>query len=225
MTDKGPTIPGWIERDKQVHMDTYARLPLVLAKAAGTKVWDTDGNEYADFLSGLGAVNLGHARSEVVDAIGEQAYKLDHVSNLFYSVVQIELAEKLSEKTGGLCFFANSGAEANEGALKLARRWGKTKFSKDKTGFVTALGSFHGRTLATLTATGQPAKSARFAPLTPGFKHVPFNDLEALAEDPTVRGQFVRTVTGDPTLDDDVRRRVIVTGLRALDGRSDLGVE
>lgn len=196
---KGAAITDWMERDKRVHMNTYARLPIVLAKAAGTQVWDIDGREYTDFISGLGAVNLGHARSEVIDAVNDQARKLDHVSNLFYSPKQIELAEKLADKLGGLCFFANSGAEANEGALKLARRWGKTNFSANKTGFITALGSFHGRTMATLTATGQPAKSAPFAPLAPGFKHVPFNDLDALAQalDETVCAVMLEPVQGE----------------------------
>lgn len=189
----------WMTRDKRAHINTYARLPIVAAKAAGTKIWDVDGREFTDFLSGLGAVNLGHCRPEVVEAVRRQALELDHISNLFYSPKQIELAEKLSALAGGLCFFANSGAEANEGALKLARRWGKKNFGPKKTGFITALRSFHGRTLATLTATGQPERSEPFSPLPEGFKHVPFNDLGALekALDETVCAVMLEPVQGE----------------------------
>lgn len=170
----------WIDRDKQFHLNTYGRLPLVLTRGSGTKVWDVEGREYTDFLAGIGVLNIGHCPPAVVEAVCRQARELTHVSNLFYSPPQIELAAKLSGLGGGKCFFANSGAEANEGALKLARRWGKTRFSPEKTEYVTALNSFHGRTLATLTATGQPAKNQLFEPLPGGFKYVPFNDIEAL---------------------------------------------
>ncbi len=192
-------MTDWPALDRQAHINTYARLPIVLERAAGTKLWDIDGKEYTDFLSGLGAVNLGHCRAEVVNAVCDQARRLDHVSNLFYSPVQIELASRLAEKTGGRCFFANSGAEANEGALKLARRWGKKTHGPNKTGVVSALGSFHGRTLATLTATGQPAKSEPFAPLPSGFSYVPFNDLEALesALDETVCTVLLEPIQGE----------------------------
>lgn len=161
-------------------MNTYARFPIVFAKAAGTKVWDVDGKEYTDFLSGLGALNLGHCPPKVIDALCAQARQLGHVSNLFYTKPQIELAARLGKLGGGRVFFANSGAEANEGALKLARRWGKINFTPEKTGYVTALNSFHGRTMATLAATGQPEKNRSFEPLPPGFKHVPFDDIAAL---------------------------------------------
>jgi len=170
-----------IAKAEQFHMNTYARFPVVFAKAAGTKVWDVDGKEYTDFLSGIGALNLGHCPPKVVDAFCAQARQLGHVSNLFYTKPQIELAARLGGLGGGRVFFANSGAEANEGALKLARRWGKTNFSPEKTGYVTALNSFHGRTLATLAATGQPEKNRLFEPLPAGFKHVPFDDIAALA--------------------------------------------
>jgi predicted acetylornithine/succinylornithine family transaminase len=189
----------WMELDRRVHMGTYARLPIVAAKAAGARLWDVEGREYIDFLAGLGAVNMGHGRAEVIDAFCRQARELDHISNLFYSPAQIRLAEKLAEKTGGLCFFANSGAEANEGALKLARRWAKENVGPEKTNFVTTLGSFHGRTLATLAATGQPEKIAPFAPPMPGFAHVPYNDLDALAEtlDDTVCAVMLESIQGE----------------------------
>lgn len=171
-----------IAEAQESHMNTYARFPVVLAKAAGTKVWDVDGKEYTDFLSGIGALNLGHCPPRVIDAFCAQARKLGHVSNLFYTQPQIDLAAKLARLGGGLCFFGNSGAEANEGALKLARRWAKLNVSPDKTGYVSALKSFHGRTLATLAATGQPDKNRLFEPLPDGFKHVPLNDIDALDE-------------------------------------------
>jgi len=170
-----------IDSAEQFHMNTYARFPIVFARAAGTKVWDIDGKEYTDFLSGIGVLNLGHCPPKVVDAFCAQAHELGHVSNLFYTELQVELAARLGRLGGGRVFFANSGAEANEGALKLARRWGKLNFSPEKTGYVTALKSFHGRTLATLAATGQPEKNQLFEPLPAGFKHVPFNEIDALA--------------------------------------------
>ncbi len=192
-------MTDWIALDREVHLSTYARLPVVLERAEGTRLWDINGQEYVDFLAGLGAVNLGHARPEVIEAVSNQARQLDHVSNLFYSPVQLELAARLAQLVGGRCFFANSGAEANEGALKLARRWGIKNFGAKKSGFITALGSFHGRTLATLTATGQPAKSALFAPLPTGFKHVPFNDLPAMeaALDETVCAVMLELIQGE----------------------------
>ncbi|HEB12134.1 MAG TPA: aspartate aminotransferase family protein [Actinobacteria bacterium] len=171
---------AWIEKAERFNMNTYNRFPVVFSEARGTKLWDVAGKEYTDFLSGIGVLNLGHCPEEVIKAFCDQASRLGHISNLFYNKPQIELSEKLSSTIGGRCFFANSGAEANEGAIKLARRWGKTKFVPEKTEIITALKSFHGRTLATLAATGQPEKNELFAPLTPGFKHVAFNDIEAI---------------------------------------------
>ena len=171
---------AWIEKAERFNMNTYNRFPVVFSVARGTKIWDVDGKEYTDFLSGIGVLNLGHCPEEVTKAFCDQAGQLGHISNLFYNKPQINLSEKLSSVMGGRCFFANSGAEANEGAIKLARRWGKTKFVPEKIEIITALKSFHGRTLATLAATGRPDKNELFAPLTPGFKHVPFNDIEAM---------------------------------------------
>lgn len=173
----------WIDKESQFHMPTYRRLPVVFTRALGSKVWDINGKQYLDFVAGLGVVNLGHGRPEPLKAFLTQSKKLIHVSNLFYTTPQIELAEKLSELTGGgKCFFANSGAEANEGAIKLARRFGRLNFKPERYEIITALNSFHGRTLKALAATGQKQKQEPFQPLPGGFVHVPFNDFEALKQ-------------------------------------------
>jgi len=162
-------------------MQTYARKPVMFVSGQGMRLYDDEGREYLDFVSGIGAVNLGHAHPAVTAAVAEQAGRLVHVSNLFYVEHRAELACDVSRLLGGgmKVFFANSGAEANEGAIKLARRWaGKTKPGAST--IVTTLRSFHGRTLAALAATGQPSKQEAFAPLPAGFVHVPLNDIEAL---------------------------------------------
>ena len=141
-----------IDLHKKYVMPTYAP-GLVLVKGQGSRVWDADGKEYLDFLAGIAVLNLGHCHPAVVKAVQEQAAKLVHVSNLYYNENQPRLAQALSERSlGGKCFFCNSGAEANEGLIKLARLWGS---SKGKYEVITMKNSFHGRTLATLTATGQ----------------------------------------------------------------------
>ena len=171
-----------INKEKLYHLSVYKRLPVIFVRGEGTKLWDNQGRKYTDFVSGLGVVNLGHCRTEVLQAFCHQAQQLTHVSNLFYTFPQVELAEKLVNLSLGAssCFFANSGAEANEGAIKLARRWGKINFSEDKIGIVTAWHSFHGRTLSTLAATGQADKQKPFQPLPNGFTHVAYNDISAL---------------------------------------------
>lgn len=172
----------YINHDDKFHLHTYKRLPVCFARGEGVYLWDTEDRRYVDFISGLGVVNLGHVRPEVTDALCRQAGKLIHVSNLFYTRPQAVLAEQLVNLAmpGGKCFFANSGAEANEGAIKLARRWGKRNFGAGKHEIITALRSFHGRTMKTLAATGQPEKQKPFEPLPGGFRHVPYNDLAAL---------------------------------------------
>lgn len=169
------------ELDAMFVMQTYARKPVTFVRGQGMRLYDDTGKEYLDFLSGIGAVSMGHAHPTVTAAICEQARKLLHVSNLFYVENRGELAAAIDELLGfgWRTFFANSGAEANEGAIKLARKWAGTH----KPGaykVVSALRSFHGRTLATLAATGQPSKQAAFAPLPAGFLHVPLNDLSAM---------------------------------------------
>ena len=161
-------------------MPTYARSPVAFVRGDGARLWDADGREYLDFFSCLSVTNLGHAPRGVVDAITAQASRLLHVSNLHYCEPQARLAELLcTHSFADRVFFCNSGAEANEAAIKLARRWGH-KLGGNRTEIVTALGSFHGRTLATLTATGQEKVRVGFQPLPAGFRYVPYDDVAAL---------------------------------------------
>jgi len=160
---------------------TYARYPVLLVRGKGTRVWDLEGEEYLDFVSGLGVCSLGHCHPKVIKAIQDQAEKLIHVSNLYYIEPQIQLASLLCKHSfADKVFFCNSGAEANEGAFKLARKYAKEKMGKDRYEIITMERSFHGRTLATLTATGQEKFHKGYEPLMPGFKYVPFNDLGAV---------------------------------------------
>lgn len=173
----------WIKKEKAFHIPTYRRIPVVFTRALGSKLWDIDGREYLDFVAGLGVVNLGHGCQEPIAAFVKQSQNLIHVSNLFYTTPQIELAERLAELVGdSQCFFANSGAEANEGAIKLARRYGRLRFNPERYEIITALNSFHGRTLKALAATGQKQKQEPFQPLPGGFIHVPYNDFKALKQ-------------------------------------------
>jgi predicted acetylornithine/succinylornithine family transaminase len=161
--------------------NTYSRYPVLLVRGKGTRVWDLEGEEYLDFVSGLAVCNLGHCHPRVVKAIQEQAEKLIHVSNFYYIEPQIQLASLLCKHSfADKVFFCNSGAEANEGAFKLARKYAKEKIGKDRYEIITMERSFHGRTLATLTATGQEKFRKGYEPLMPGFKYVPFDDVKAL---------------------------------------------
>jgi len=160
---------------------TYARYPVLLVRGKGTRVWDLEGEEYLDFVSGLGVCSLGHCHPKVIKAIQDQAERLIHVSNLYYIEPQIQLASLLCKHSfADKVFFCNSGAEANEGAFKLARKYAKEKMGKNRYEIITMERSFHGRTLATLTATGQEKFHKGYEPLMPGFKYVPFNDLGAV---------------------------------------------
>jgi len=163
-------------------MQTYGRLPVAFVRGEGTLLWDSEGKEYLDFLSGLAVTSLGHAHPEVAAAIAEQAHTLLHVSNLYYNDVQPRVAARLNALLGGAgrVFFCNSGAEANECAIKLARRHGQRHGGPERYHVVSAYGSFHGRTLTTLAATGQPQKQETFQPLPSGFRQVAFDDLAAL---------------------------------------------
>lgn len=169
--------------DAEYVMGTYSRFPVEFVRGSGTELFDADGRRYLDFLSGLAVTSLGHAHPAVAAAISEQASKLLHVSNLFHTEHQAPLAAALDGLLGGggRCFFVNSGAEANECAIKLARRYGQLHGGPERFHVVSAYGSFHGRTLATLAATGQPQKQETFQPLPSGFRQVAFADLEALA--------------------------------------------
>jgi predicted acetylornithine/succinylornithine family transaminase len=170
-----------MELSEKVVAYTYGRFPIILVRGKGTRVWDMDGKEYLDCLAGLAVCNLGHCHPKVVKAIQQQAEKLIHVSNFYYIEPQIELASLLCRHSfAGRVFFGNSGAEANEGAIKLARKYAKEKMEGDRYEIITMERSFHGRTLATLTATAQEKYHKGYAPLVQGFKHVPFNDAEAV---------------------------------------------
>jgi len=171
------------QQEQAYLLDLYTpiRMPMVIARGEGATLWDTEGKEYLDFVSGGRAVTgVGHCHPKVVAAICEQAGKLLHVSNDFYTEPQLQLAKRLSELLGGRCFLCNSGAEANEAAIKLARKHAYKTVGEGKHEIVSALKSFHGRTLAALAATGQPKYHQGFQPLPAGFVHVPFNDVEAL---------------------------------------------
>jgi acetylornithine/N-succinyldiaminopimelate aminotransferase len=169
--------------DSRYHMNVYGRQPVAFVRGEGALLWDTEGKQYLDFLAGIAVMSVGHSHPKVVEAIRAQAGELTHVSNLFYTEPQAILAERLHELLGwGKVFFSNSGAEANECALKLARRWARGKGSAGRSGVVVALGSFHGRTFTTLAATGQPHKHEPFAPLPAWFTYVSLNDEDALDE-------------------------------------------
>ncbi|MBI4686331.1 MAG: acetylornithine transaminase [Nitrospirae bacterium] len=170
-----------IDESRKYLMNTYNRLPVVIRKGSGMKVWSADGREYLDFVGGIAVNCLGHCHPKVVIAVQKQAQRLLHVSNLYYIEPQIKLAKLLIDHSfADRVFFCNSGAEAIEAAIKLARKYAKDQLSHDKYEIITAFGSFHGRTLAALSATGQEKLQKGFEPLVQGFKHVPFNDINAL---------------------------------------------
>lgn len=167
----------------QYLMPTYARYPVVLVRGRGMRVWDPEGREYLDFVGGVAVNILGHCHPKVVAAIQDQAARLIHVSNYFQIEPQIRLARLLAERTfADQVFFCNSGAEAVEASLKLARRHMKAERGKGRHQIIATHNSFHGRTLATLTATGQPKFWEGYDPLVPGFVHVPYGDLQAVEQ-------------------------------------------
>ncbi|MFZ7110896.1 MAG: acetylornithine transaminase [Desulfatiglandales bacterium] len=160
---------------------TYKRAPVVLTRGKGCRVWDEDGKEYLDFVAGIAVCALGHSSPLVSQALMEQSRELVHVSNLYYTKPQIELAELLvNHSFADRVFFCNSGAEANEAAIKLARRYSREAYGPGRHRIITMKGSFHGRTMATLSATGQSKIQTGYDPLLEGFDYVPFNDLKAL---------------------------------------------
>ena len=170
----------WMDKESKYYMFVVRRQPVVIARGEGTRVWDVEDKEYLDFTSGWAVNNVGHANSVVADAIAVQARTLLQTSNQFYTIPQLQLAEIRVENSAlDKVFFCNSGAEANEGAMKLARRYGAQK-RNGAFEIVTALNSFHGRTMANVSATGQPHYQELFQPIPPGFSHVPFDDIEAL---------------------------------------------
>lgn len=167
-------------KDKSDYLPVFARYNIVLDHGDGPYVYDTKGKKYIDFLAGIAVNVVGHNYKPLVDAVSQQASKMIHCSNLYYTEVQVEAAEKLKKLSGmDKVFFGNSGAEANEGAIKLARKYA-TNIDPEKIQIISALHSFHGRTLATLTATGQDHYHHGFGPLPAGFDYVPYNDIQAL---------------------------------------------
>lgn len=170
--------PTVADRFAQHVMSTYGRFPLTLVRGQGCRVWDETDREYLDFVAGIATCTLGHAHPVFVEALTRQAQTLHHVSNLYYTHPQADLAQWLTQKScADKVFFCNSGAEANEGALKLARKYAHTQRGIADPVVLTAHASFHGRTLATVTATGQPKYQKHFAPLVPGFDYIPYNDI------------------------------------------------
>ncbi|PSF35286.1 aspartate aminotransferase family protein [Aphanothece hegewaldii CCALA 016] len=163
-------------------MNTYSRFPIAITKGQGCRLWDTEGKEYLDFVAGIATCTLGHAHPALIDVVSQQIQQLHHVSNLFYIPEQGDLAKWIVEHScADRVFFCNSGAEANEAAIKLVRKYAHTVLDfLEQPVILTAKASFHGRTLATVTATGQPKYQKDFAPLVPGFAYIPYNDIEAV---------------------------------------------
>jgi acetylornithine/N-succinyldiaminopimelate aminotransferase len=188
----------WIEKEQKYYQGTFKR-NLVMERGEGVRVWDADGKVYLDLVAGIATNVLGHAHPAVVQAIIEQAQQIVHVSNLYINKRQVDLAEQLYNVSGGMrSFFSNSGAEANEGAIKLARKYGRVN-RNGAYGIISMDRSFHGRTLATTAATGQKKYQDTWAPLPDGFKQVPFNDLDALkaATDDTTAGVLIEAMQGE----------------------------
>jgi len=177
------TNQSLIQTHDQYVMGTYGRFPITISHGKGAKLYDFEGKEYLDFASGIGVNSLGYGNPAWVAAIADQAAKLGHISNLYYTEPAATLAETLCKRTGlDKVFFANSGAESNEGLIKLARKYSRGKYGDGRSAIVTLEGSFHGRTVTTLSATGQDVFHQHFFPFTVGFRHVPPGDLDALKE-------------------------------------------
>lgn len=169
-------MKNWIELEKKYLLPVYKRYPLVVKNAKGKYLWDIYGKKYIDFFSGISVCNLGHTNSLICKSIKKQIKKNLHLSNFYYSCEQIELASKLVQLYGeGKVFFSNSGAEANECAIKVVRKWGKQRYE-----IICFFNSFHGRTIATLSATGQEKFHKNFQPLVEGFKYANFNDINSV---------------------------------------------
>jgi predicted acetylornithine/succinylornithine family transaminase len=207
-----------LEWSAKYHTPNYgSRAPIVLVRGDGVRVWDTDGREYLDFGAGIAVTSLGHCHPRVTGAIQEAAATLLHVSNLYHAAPQIHLAKLLIEHSfADRVFFSNSGAEANEAALKVARKYARERIASDRVEFVAARNSFHGRTFATLAATGQEKYQHGFEPLVPGFKHVPYNDLRAMerAIDNRTAGVIVECIQGEGGV--HVADEAYLRGLRKL---------
>ncbi|RLB84088.1 MAG: acetylornithine transaminase [Deltaproteobacteria bacterium] len=189
-----------IKKADQVITKTYKRFPIVIAKGKGCTLWDTDGKKYTDFVAGIAVCNLGHAHPQVSKALCMQADTLFHVSNLYYTIPQVDLAYWLTENSfADRVFFCNSGAEANEAAIKLARKYFKEKGERGKYRIISMEHSFHGRTMATLSATGQDKIKQGFEPVLEGFDYVPFSDISALrgAIGPSTCAVLIEPIQGE----------------------------
>lgn len=186
------------EREKAFMCRTYSRYPLGIVRGKGARLWDVDGKEYVDLLAGIAVIGLGHCNEEIAEVLERQSRKLVHVSNLFYQEEQLDYAEKLlSTSHAGKVFFCNSGAESNEAAIKIARRYQRVVKGRDAWEVITLTNCFHGRTLATLAATGKHTEG--FEPETPGFGRVPWGDLDALerAIKPTTAAVLFEAIQGE----------------------------
>lgn len=181
-------------------MKTYQRWPVTFTHGSGAVLFDAEGAEYIDMVAGLAVTSLGHSHPAVTAAVADQAAKLTHVSNLYWTQLTAELAQRLSEATGGMkSFFCNSGAEAVECAIKLARRWAGRNTGTPTPKVIATDGSFHGRTMGALAATGQPSKRTAFEPMLPGFTHVPYGSVDAVAEamTPDVCAVIIEPIQGE----------------------------
>ena len=199
-TPQRSTNQALVELAQRTQFPNYRPPPFVLSEGSGRRVKDVEGNEYLDFSGGIAVLSVGHAHPVLVDAIARQAARLMHTSNLFYNDRAIELAAALTDRTPfDRVYFANSGAEANEALLKLARRWHHEHGRPERTQIITALKSFHGRTMGALSLTGQPKYHVGMAPMVGGISHVPFGDLEAMrgAVGETTAAVFLEPLQGE----------------------------
>jgi acetylornithine/N-succinyldiaminopimelate aminotransferase len=199
MTTANVSKRDWVALEQKYYQGTFKRQPVTFVRGKGTRVWDSEGKSYLDFVAGIAVNVLGHCHPAIVEAVQQQATQLVHVSNLYYNTRQIELAEQLGELSNGMrSFFSNSGAEANEGAIKLARKFGRVH-KEGAYEIISMERSFHGRTLATTAATGQAFYQATWVPIPDGFKQVPYNNLEALKEATSEKtiGVLIEAVQGE----------------------------
>ena len=190
---------GWQELEARYYHQAFRRFPVTLVRGEGSRLWDDEGNSYIDFTAGIAVTTLGHGDPELCDAVADQVRSLAHISNLFYTTPQLEVAQRLVDNsTLDRVFFVNSGAEASETCLKIARKWGRTQ-RDGAYEVITAEHGFHGRTIATTAATGTPAYQEPFAPMPSGFTHVPLNDLDAVDDSisSTTAAVMVELVQGE----------------------------
>ena len=208
---------------EQYLMNTYTRQPISIVRGRGARVYDMEGREYLDFVAGIAVNVLGHGHPDLIVAIQKQAQHLIHASNLYYTEPQVSLAQALVDHSfAQKVFFCNSGAEANEAAIKLSRRYAHEKYGAGRHEILTMRNSFHGRTMATLTATGQEKVQKGFEPLLPGFSYVPFNDLHAIEQAVSEKTAAVMLEPIQAEGGVYVAERAYLNGLRELCRRRDI---